>query len=324
MELFCKLDLSDDRVDGYAAALRPYREGGPRIEVEAVGSKILGHNYGHGGSGITMAWGSSLEVVSLLEPHLTPAAPVGVLGAGVMGLCTATLLQERGHPVTIYSKTQPQNTTSRVAGGLWAPTHIGKMDAALNDRLLRTSWHRYKSLASEYGVEEVPLFETLDRCHPLEPIPEDLVPPAKILERLPFEGNHGQCLLSHTLLIETPRFLQALFSAFQARGGNYQAREIHDPGDLKQFSEAVFVNCLGMTAREFAGDPAVKPIRGQLVLMKPAPKTFVLDHAEGYIISRRDLLVLGGTFEEGEENPQPVMEICQEILRKNRAVFAAR
>lgn len=322
MELFCKLDLSEERLAGYAAALRPYREGGPRIEVEHVGSKILAHNYGHGGSGITMAWGSSLEVLKLLEPHLATKVHVGVLGSGVMGLCTATLLQERGHPVTIYSKAPPIATTSCVAGGLWAPTHIGKMDTALNDRLLRTSWHHYRSLAPDYGVEEIPLYETLDRCHPLEPIPEDLVPPAQTLERLPFEGNHGQCLLSRTLLIETPRFLQALLTAFEARGGSYQSRELHGPDDLQQLPQCAFVNCLGMAAREFASDQAMKPIRGQLVLMKPAPKPFVLDHAQGYIISRRDLLVLGGTFEEGEENPQPVVEICRDILRKNRALFA--
>mgnify|MGYP001274455682 CR=1 FL=1 len=239
-----------------------------------------------------------------------------------MGLCTAWLLLERGHPVNVYSKSLPPETTSNIAGGLWAPTHVGSAEISLHELLLRESWHYFRSLpAAEFGVDIVPLFETFDRSHPLDPIPPDLVPPAKERPRLPFPGRHGPCLESRTLLIETPRFLSRLVEGIQARGGRFIAGEVKSKEALLSLPETVFVNCLGLAAREFAQDPALRPIRGQLVLLEPAPKPFIIDHAQGYIISRHDLLVLGGTFEEGEECCDPHDATCREILDKNRNLF---
>jgi D-amino-acid oxidase len=47
--------------------LRPSR---PRIRVErvAAGDRLLVHNYGHGGGGITLSWGCAREVAALVEP----------------------------------------------------------------------------------------------------------------------------------------------------------------------------------------------------------------------------------------------------------------
>ena len=46
-------------VSGY----RPYRDGGVRIEKE----QNCIHNYGHGGCGVTLSWGSALKVCNLLN-----------------------------------------------------------------------------------------------------------------------------------------------------------------------------------------------------------------------------------------------------------------
>lgn len=52
--------------------LRPYRPE-IRIEVDPSCAKII-HNYGHGGSGVTLCWGSALEVVRLARESLQKAA----------------------------------------------------------------------------------------------------------------------------------------------------------------------------------------------------------------------------------------------------------
>jgi len=84
------VDVSADRIIRTLAGLRPYRASGFVVRAEALGDKRLVHNYGHGGAGITLSWGSSKLAVDLgLPGH---RGPVAVLGAGVMGLSTARLM----------------------------------------------------------------------------------------------------------------------------------------------------------------------------------------------------------------------------------------
>ena len=58
--------LSVEQVTKSYAGLRPYREGGIRIEAVSLGDRKLIHNYGHGGSGVTLSWGSARRAVALI------------------------------------------------------------------------------------------------------------------------------------------------------------------------------------------------------------------------------------------------------------------
>ena len=55
-------ELRSQKVKGSWAGIRPYR---PRVRVEKEGNVI--HNYGHGGSGFTIAWGCAEEVATLIN-----------------------------------------------------------------------------------------------------------------------------------------------------------------------------------------------------------------------------------------------------------------
>src|SRR5918994_1793517 len=93
------------RVIRTVAGLRPYRASGFVVRREPLGDKALVHNYGHGGAGITLSWGTSKLATNLgLAGH---SGPVAVIGSGVMGLTTARLVHEAGFPVTIYAKAFP-------------------------------------------------------------------------------------------------------------------------------------------------------------------------------------------------------------------------
>ena len=140
---FAPVKVSRDRVIREVVGLRPYRPEGFKVEAERIGEKLLVHNYGHGGAGITLSWGTASLAVDLLsEP---PAVAGGsrrqraargyakprhfaVLGCGVNGLSTARLLQRRFQDgpgtVTIYAKDLPPETTSNIAGGFWSPTSV--------------------------------------------------------------------------------------------------------------------------------------------------------------------------------------------------------
>ena len=55
-------ELKQQKVIGSWAGLRPYR---PTVRVEKENNII--HNYGHGGSGFTIAFGCADEVVKMLQ-----------------------------------------------------------------------------------------------------------------------------------------------------------------------------------------------------------------------------------------------------------------
>src|ERR1700712_1154502 len=48
-----------DRFFDFKVCLRPFRTKGPNLDVEQVGDAMVVHNYGHGGSGWSLSWGSA-------------------------------------------------------------------------------------------------------------------------------------------------------------------------------------------------------------------------------------------------------------------------
>src|SRR5215510_879444 len=111
--------VSADRIIRTDVGLRPFRPSGFVVRGETLGDKLLVHNYGHGGAGVTLSWGTAdLAARLALE---APARQIAVLGAGAVGLATARLLQQRGASVTIYAAALPPDTTSNIAGAQWFP-----------------------------------------------------------------------------------------------------------------------------------------------------------------------------------------------------------
>jgi len=58
--------LLPSRIARRLVGLRPFRPMGVRIEVEAIGDTTLIHHYGHGGSGVTLSWGTARQAVDLV------------------------------------------------------------------------------------------------------------------------------------------------------------------------------------------------------------------------------------------------------------------
>ncbi|MFC7342010.1 FAD-dependent oxidoreductase [Saccharopolyspora griseoalba] len=72
----CELvpELRQADVLDHHVGLRPVRERGPRVELDRrlVPGRTIVHNYGHGGAGITLAWGSARETAALIERTSEP------------------------------------------------------------------------------------------------------------------------------------------------------------------------------------------------------------------------------------------------------------
>ena len=56
-----------DRLFDIKVCIRPFRTKGPNLDVEQIGDTMVVHNYGHGGSGFTLAFGCAEEVYDLVQ-----------------------------------------------------------------------------------------------------------------------------------------------------------------------------------------------------------------------------------------------------------------
>src|SRR6478672_13924681 len=69
---FAPVKVSRDRVIREVVGLRPFRPEGFLVEAQRVGDKLLVHNYGHGGAGITLSWGTASLALDLIRDSLGP------------------------------------------------------------------------------------------------------------------------------------------------------------------------------------------------------------------------------------------------------------
>ena len=318
--------VSSDRVIRTVAGLRPYRAAGFVVRAEALGDKRLVHNYGHGGAGITLSWGTSRLATLLGLPG--QQGPVAVLGAGVMGLTTARLVQEAGFPVTIYAKALPPDTTSNLAGGQFHPFGHYRDSAVTPEwraqflAAVDYSWRRFQIMVGEdYGIRWLPTYaETTDGPDP------QLLPTFPTVNRVLGPAQHPfpveQVVRRDTLYVETGRFLRQLMRDVQLGGGRIAVRDLTTPAEIAALPERLVFNCTGLGARALFGDTGLEPARGQLAVLLPQPEVrYAYTGRAGYMFPRADGIILGGTFERGIWDATPQPEAIAGILASLRPVF---
>lgn len=325
-----RVRVSPDRVIRTVAGLRPYRAGGFVVRREQLGTKALVHNYGHGGAGITLSWGSSRLAVDLgLAGH---SGPVAVLGAGIMGLTTARLVQEAGFPVTLYAKALPPHTTSNIAGGQWEPFGHYAEDQVTPEwrsqfaRALDYSWRRFQIMVGDdYGIRWVPTYQQTRRPPGGARDLAAYMPGLRYVTRdeHPFPLD-GHVIRFETMYAETGRLLRKLEQDVAIAGGRIVVRDFASPAEVAALPEPLVFNCTGLGSNRLFGDAGLHPVRGQLAILLPQPEIrYAINASMGYMFPRPDGILCGGTWEHDEWTAEPQPQDIARILESQAAFFGA-
>ena len=329
------VDVAWNRIIRRVVGLRPFRPAGFVLRAERQGEQLIVHNYGHGGGGITLSWGTAELAAREAEAGaIGQERRAAVLGCGVVGLATARLLQRRGWAVTIYARDLPPRTTSNIAGGQWTPSSVfdrGAATPAFVEQFARASRIAYRHyqdfVGAGYGVRWIDNYYLADEPGSswLVDLLPDVYASATDLrpEEHPFAAPAANRI--RTMLIEPAIYLNALLRDFRIAGGTVVVGELRDRRQVaERIPERVVVNCTGLGAATLFGDDQLVPAKGQLTILFPQPEVDYIVVQDGlYMFPRADGILLGGTFERGDGTLDFDAAAEQRIVEGHRRLFAS-
>ena len=342
------VNASWDRIIRTTVGLRPHRDAGFVLKPDKLDDKLLVHNYGHGGAGMSLAWGTGLMAAELATEH--QARQAAVIGCGSVGLTCARQLQRRGFDVTIYAMALPPYVTSNMSLAGFTPAsglvetdrRTPEWDAQYR-RAADISYRQLQLMAGpHFGVSWLDNYSLLDEL-PGDPsrLPEwPNLNAGLVIGRQVFgPGEHPfptkYAVLSPQIRIEPSIYLDNLMRDFKLFGGRIVVRKFDTPRELAALSEPIVMNCTGLGARDLFGDQELVPLKGQLTVM--VPQAEVNYHTNGgapagqprpgglgiHMMARSDGIVLGGTSQRGVWTLEPDEDERKRIVDSHIAVFSA-
>lgn len=342
---FPKLDIALDRVVKETVGLRPFRRKGFRVEKEELGSKTIIHNYGHGGSGWSLSWGTAKLAVDLAQT--TGQTSFAVMGSGIVGITTARTLQDHGFNATIYTKALPPLVTSSKATGTWSPAsrllEAQYLTPAFEEQWRKAATYSFRTYQNLLGFNDIVTWidnYVVREQFSIEPEPLDsgggkyarlhipgMLPERHVLTQKDHPFHVDKVLKQTTLVFNIPSYLNKHLSDFLAFGGKVVIREFKSLEDVDSLQEKCIVNCTGLGSMTLFNDNEMMPIAGQLSFLIPQPDfNYRISTENGYAIPRKDGIILGGNALEGswDENPdraqtEKVVHALAEVMNNIRA-----
>jgi len=323
--------------------LRPHRDAGFVLRADKLDSKMLIHNYGHGGSGMSLSWGTGYIAAEMaLQLEQRRAA---VIGCGVVGLTSARQLQRRGFDVTIYAMAIPPDTTSNMSLAGFTPTsglidddrRTPEWDAQFR-RAVEIAYRQLQLLAGpNYGVSWIPSYNLMNEVRTQgsesQLLPQDVRGSRTVLGpgEHPFPTKYA--VEQATMRFEPSIYLDALTRDFLLFGGHIVIRKFDTPRDMMSLNEPVIVNCTGLGSRALFSDDEVIPLKGQLTHLVPQPEINYQTLGGGsipapggfgiHMMPRHDGIALGGTSERNVWTLEPNEEARQRIVSEHIKLFAS-
>ena len=314
------LRVSRDQLIDVKCCIRPLRAAGPNLGTETVGDALVIHNYGHGGSGWSLSWGSAEIAVG--KALATLPREIAVIGCGIIGLTTAVVAQRAGLKVTIYAREMIQRTRSFRASGSFTPGSrialaepAGPQFPAQWEAMARLSWKAFRTclglpgkpvdFGDSYALSDKPIVKRKWPADPaitgdwrstglpqqnaefahLDELIRDIVPQPVDLapEENPFALPHAQ--RTTQMYFNFPSYAQMLLAEFFGRGGQFVMRDFHGPAELATLPQKVVIHCTGYAARDLWQDHTIIPVRGQTGWLAPQTEA-------NYAVRFRNVLLL--------------------------------
>ena len=263
---------------------------------------------------------------------MTSSPDVIVIGAGVLGLCTAAELASRGHAVAVVDPGGPN--ASSVAAGMLAPALECLSDEATPERaaLLKRARDLWPDFAGTFGL-------TLHRDG-VDWRGPDIPAALDRLAALGFAASRTRAGLTspEDWRVDVGPALQALartpgvslIASSVARLSADARRWRVEAGDGRIWfaptvvlATGVAAPLPGLPARAAAVVAAIEPFRGQLTPVKAAPPPRTLRAPGLYVVPAAGGVLVGATMERGRRDLEPDAEDSARRVAAGLALLGA-
>jgi D-amino-acid oxidase len=343
--------LSAENLGRRILCYRPMRRGTPNMTVEKCGEQVIAHDYGHGGSGLTLAPGSASYVNDLLinsehAKDLTKDTPITIIGGGVLGTFTAYDLIQKGYKnITIMAESF-KDLASHRCGGLIAPVSMDN-DPAMQKIVDQIGIDAYKFYAS-IAKSQHPHFKKFVRIVPtyfenreesgLEAyVEKKVMRPAKDVV-LDFGNGTKRTMVSYDdgMFVDPAEMMVDLTQYLKDQNVRFVHKKINKFSDVKT---KYVIDCTGLGSATLNKDDAMVSVQGHLIMLKdqkPEDLQYMIlvyfkegKTKSGQKIKRSFYLfpkhfpntsadkigVLGGTFIEGATEKTPNTEEFETLVK---------
>ncbi|XP_063719486.1 D-aspartate oxidase-like [Symsagittifera roscoffensis] len=246
---------------------------------------------------------------------------IAVLGCGISGLSSAyRILCQFGCEVelTVISEYSYEQTTSRVAAGLWRPDEKYGSSPEMTEKLkrwfLETRIYYEEVIAKgeewERGISSSFLLKFEPKEERSNILFDDIVPVSFRLEKdqiqalyphaeIPTETLYAN--LNRNFMCRPRIYMPWMISEIKKMGGKFEIGiKVKSFEELSETYDIV-INCSAMSAKELLKDDLMVPVRGQVTVVH-APwisQSLQIDFS-GYILTGSDgTVTVGGCYQEG-------------------------
>jgi D-amino-acid oxidase len=254
----------------------------------------------------------------------TGARQIVVVGAGVSGLTSALCLAEAGWPVRVWAAAMPQQTTSAVAGAVWAPPRPAER-AAMTLGWTEHSLRVFRELArdSSTGVQMAPALAVGELTEATSSA-ADLIPDLRPADPADIPKGFGVGFRATVPMIDMPQYLDYLTRRLAAAGCEIEEHPVRSLAEVADTAPVV-VNCSGLGAGALSGDDTVRPLFGQhVVLTNPGLRQLFLEINDGpewiCYFPHPQRVVCGGISIPDRWDTTPDPDVTDRILQRCRRI----